>query len=58
MKIRSGQQLPQTYFFYLFEKNEVKKITTSNLFKTPTAILLGMPGAFTKVCSANICLDI
>ena len=53
MKIRSGQKLPQNDFFYLDEKNEVKKITTSNLFKNQKAIILGMPGAFTKVCSAK-----
>ena len=52
MKIKPGDELPQSDFFYLDEKNEVKKISTSNLFKAQKIILLGMPGAFTKTCSA------
>ena len=52
MKIKSGENLPQNDFFYLDEKNEVKKITTNDLFKKQKAIILGMPGAFTKTCSA------
>ena len=52
MKIKPGEKLPQNDFFYLDEKNEVKKISTSDLFKAQKIILLGMPGAFTKTCSA------
>ena len=52
MKIKPGEKLPQNDFFYLDEKNEVKKITTIDLFKKQKAIILGMPGAFTKTCSA------
>ena len=52
MKIKPGDELPQSDFFYLDEKNEVKKISTSDLFKAQKIILLGMPGAFTKTCSA------
>ena len=52
MKIKPGDELPQSDFFYLDEKNEVKKISTSDLFKAEKIILLGMPGAFTKTCSA------
>ena len=52
MKIKPGDELPQSDFFYLDEKNEVKKIPTSDLFKAQKIILLGMPGAFTKTCSA------
>ena len=51
MKIQLGEKLPQNDFFYLDEKNEVKKITTHDLFKNQKAIILGMPGAFTKTCS-------
>ena len=51
MKIKIGDKLPQNDFFYLDEKNEVKKITTNDLFKDQKAIILGMPGAFTKTCS-------
>ena len=51
MKIQIGEKLPQNDFFYLDEKNEVKKITTDDLFKNQKALILGMPGAFTKTCS-------
>ena len=51
MKIKIGDKLPQNDFFYLDEKNEVKKITTNDLLKDQKAIILGMPGAFTKTCS-------
>ena len=51
MKIKIGDKLPQNDFFYLDEKKEVKKITTNDLFKDQKAIILGMPGAFTKTCS-------
>ena len=52
MKIKPGDKLPQNDFFYLDESNEVKKISTNDLFKTGKIIILGMPGAFTKTCSA------
>ena len=52
MKIKPGDEIPQSDFFYLDDKNEVKKISTSYLFKAQKIILLGMPGAFTKTCSA------
>ena len=52
MKIKPGDKLPQNDFFYLNESNEVKKISTSDLFKEKKIIILGMPGAFTKTCSA------
>ena len=51
MKIKPGDELPQSDFFYLDEKNDVKKISTSDLFKDQKIIILGMPGAFTKTCS-------
>ena len=53
MKIKVGDKLPSADFFYLNEANEVKKINTLNLFNNQKAIILGMPGAFTKVCSAK-----
>ena len=52
MKIKPGDKLPQNDFFYLDDSNEVKKISTNNLFKDHKIIILGMPGAFTKTCSA------
>ena len=52
MKIKPGDKLPQNDFFYLNDANEVKKISTNDLFKEKKIIILGMPGAFTKTCSA------
>ena len=52
MKIKVGYKLPVSDFFYLNQKNEVKKISTSDIFKNQKIVLLGMPGAFTKTCSA------
>ena len=52
MKIKVGDKLPFSEFFYLNQKNEVKKIGTSDIFKNQKIVLLGMPGAFTKTCSA------
>ena len=52
MKIKVGDKLPVSEFFYLNQKSEVKKISTSDVFKNQKVVLLGMPGAFTKTCSA------
>ena len=52
MKIKPGDKLPQNDFFYLDDSNEVKKVSTKDLFKNKKVIILGMPGAFTKTCSA------
>ena len=52
MKIKPGDKLPQNDFFYLDDSNEVKKISTNDLFVAGKMIILGMPGAFTKTCSA------
>ena len=52
MKIKVGDKLPVCEFFYLNQKSEVKKISTTDIFKNQKVVLLGMPGAFTKTCSA------
>ena len=51
MKIKAGDKLPGSELFYLDQNNEVKKINILDLCKNKT-IILGMPGAFTKTCSA------
>ena len=51
MKIKKGDKLPSSELFYLDQNNEVKKIDILDLCKNKT-IILGMPGAFTKTCSA------
>ena len=51
MKIKIGNKLPSSELFYLDQSNNVKKIDILDLCKNKT-IILGMPGAFTKTCSA------
>ncbi len=51
MKLKIGDKLPSSELFYLDENNDVKKINVLDLCKDKT-IILGMPGAFTKTCSA------
>ena len=52
MKIKEGEQLPESEFFYL-DSNGSQKIKSIDLFKNQKAIVIGVPGAFTKVCSAK-----
>ena len=51
MKISIGDKLPSSELFYLDQNNDVKKTDILELCKGKT-IILGMPGAFTKTCSA------
>jgi len=53
MKIKEGDKLPGSEFFYLDDNNAVQKIDTNTLLKGHKAIIFGVPGAFTKVCSAK-----
>ena len=53
MKIKEGEMLPTTDFFYLDDDNTVQKIDTNTIFKGHKVILFGVPGAFTKVCSVK-----
>ncbi len=52
MKIKNGDRLPSSELFYLDNNNDVKKINIIDLCKDNKTIILGMPGAFTKTCSA------
>ena len=52
MKIKIGDKLPSSELFYLDENNNIKKINILDLSKNNKTIILGMPGAFTKTCSA------
>ena len=51
MRLKIGEKLPSSELFYLDVNNEVKKIDVLDLCKGKT-IIIGMPGAFTKTCSA------
>ena len=52
MKIKEGEKLPLADFFYL-DNSGPKKIKSSELFVNQKTIVIGVPGAFTKVCSAK-----
>tara|TARA_Y100000996_G_scaffold411788_1_gene396582 strand:+ start:1226 stop:1711 length:486 start_codon:yes stop_codon:yes gene_type:complete len=51
MKLKVGDNVPNSELFYLDQENNVKKINILDLCKDKI-IILGMPGAFTKTCSA------
>ena len=53
MKIKEGDKLPSGELFYLDENKVVKKIEINSFFKNQKAIMFGLPGAFTAVCSAK-----
>ena len=53
MKIKEGERLPAADFFYLDDNNAVQKVDTNTLVKGHKVIIFGVPGAFTKVCSAK-----
>ena len=52
MKIKVGEKLPSSELFYLDQNDDVKKVDILDLCKDNKTIILGMPGAFTKTCSA------
>ena len=52
MRLKAGDKLPNSELFYLNHINDVKKINILELCKNDRTIILGMPGAFTKTCSA------
>ena len=52
MKIKEGEKLPLSEFFYL-DSNGSQKIKSTDLFENQKTIVIGVPGAFTKVCSAQ-----
>ena len=53
MKIKEGDKLPSVEVFCLDENKKVKKVEINSLFKNQKAIIFGLPGAFTAVCSAK-----
>ena len=52
MKIKEGDKIPSVEFFYLDESGP-KKIKSTELLNNHKAIVIGVPGAFTKVCSVK-----
>ena len=53
MKIREGEKIPSTEFFYIDNDGLVKKIKSTEFLAKQKAIVIGVPGAFTKVCSVK-----
>ena len=53
MKIKVGEKIPTIDFFYIDNSGAVKKVKSTELLAKQKAILIGVPGAFTKVCSTK-----
>ena len=53
MKIKVGEKIPSTDFFHIDGGGTVKKVKSTELLAKQKAIVIGVPGAFTKVCSAQ-----
>ena len=53
MKIKVGEKIPAIYFFHIDNSGVVKKVKSTELLAKQKAILIGVPGAFTKVCSTK-----
>ena len=53
MKLKKGDKLPPGELFYLDEKKVVKKIEINSFIKNERVIIIGLPGAFTAVCSSK-----
>jgi peroxiredoxin len=53
MKIKVGEKIPTINFFHIDNSGAVKKVKSTELLAKQKAILIGVPGAFTKVCSAK-----
>ena len=52
MKLRENDSIPNSEFFIMEDGNPIKK-NTLEFFKDKKAILFGLPGAYTSVCSAK-----
>ena len=53
MKSKKGDKLPSGEVFYLDKNKVVKKININLLIENQKVIIIGLPGAFTSVCSAK-----
>ena len=52
MKLKENETIPNSEFFIMEDGNPVKK-NTFDFFKGKKAVLFGLPGAYTSVCSAK-----
>ena len=53
MKIKEGEKIPSVNFFHIDSSGTVQKIKSTELLAKQKAIVIGVPGAFTNVCSAK-----
>ena len=53
MKIKEGETIPSVDFFHINVSGIIEKIKSTKLLENHKAIVIGVPGAFTKVCSAK-----
>jgi len=53
MKIKVGDKVPVANFFILDDNKVTKKVNSSSFFKNQKTILIGVPGAFTNICSTK-----
>ena len=53
MKLKIGEKLPISEFFYIDNSGVAQKIKSTELLSNQKTIIIGVPGAFTKVCSAK-----
>ena len=53
MKIKEGEKISSVDFFYINESGVPEKIKSTKLLENHKAIVICVPGAFTKVCSAK-----
>ena len=52
MKLKENETIPNSEFFIMEDGSPVKK-NTFEFFKDKKAVLFGLPGAYTSVCSAK-----
>jgi len=52
MKLKENDNIPSSEFFIMEDGNPIKK-NTLEFFKDRKAVLFGLPGAYTSVCSAK-----
>ena len=53
MKIKKNEKIPTSEFYFLNKNGILNKIKSTELLAKQKAIIIGVPGAFTKVCSAQ-----
>ena len=56
MNLKENDQIPNSEIF-IFENNAPVKKNLHDLLKGKKAVIFGLPGAYTSVCSANIYQD-